>query len=147
MSDFLDLSGAEVRDFEPLPSGEYDATLIEIELTESSTLKPMVKVVFGISEEGYEGRKLYSQYVLRGNDDAKTKVVLGMFVGFLAACTGKDAEEIKAEGFDPSNLSDLIGSEIVLRVGPPDEGFDFNKVKGVKPAGTKVSPKATSGLL
>jgi hypothetical protein len=146
VSDYLDLSGAADVGFEPLPSGEYDATLIDVEYTKSSTDKPMVKVAFGISEEGYEGRKLFTQYVLVGKTPETTKTVLGMFVSFLSACTGEDTADIKAKGFDPADLQDLVGSEVVLRVGPPDEGFDFNKIKGVKPAGSKVTA-AAAGLL
>ena len=155
----LDLSGADNSGFEAMPSDEYNAITLSVELIETKggpdaklpAGSPMVKVGFAIQDEPYIGRQAFTNIVLVGADEAKTKKALGQFVNFVAAVTGEDAEQVKVSGFDLSDISSLAQKECVIRLGPPDTKFNpdntWNTVKGIKPAGTKGEGAAPHGLI
>lgn len=159
MSNVLDLTGADTSGFEAMESGEYNAITLSVEMQETKggenaklpAGSPMVKIGFAVQDEPYIGRQAYTNIVLIGTDDAKTKKALGQFVNFVAAVKGEDPETVKNEGFDLSDLSALVQRECVLRLGPPDTKFNpdntWNTVKGIKPAGTKGESAAPHGLL
>lgn len=154
MSNVLDLSGADSSGFDPIPAGEYDAIVYNAEMTETKggpnaklpAGSPMVKVEFRITEDEHKNRVAYTNYVLVGSDADRTAKALGGFVRFLVAL-GEDETKLKSKGFAYDKLSELNGKECVLRLGPPDPGYDFNSVKGVKAAGTKLAGSGTSGGL
>lgn len=50
--------------FEPLPAGSYAAKIDTCELTTSSTGKPMLKIVWSITEGEHAGRMLFDYVVL-----------------------------------------------------------------------------------
>lgn len=150
----LDLSGSDTSGFEPMPAGEYDAVVYNAEMTETKggpnaklpAGSPMVKVEFRITEDDYKNRVAFTNFVLVGTDDERTAKALGGFVRFLVAL-GEDEAKLKSKGFAYDKLAELNGRECVLRLGPPDPGYDFNSVKGVKAAGTKLAGSGTSGGL
>lgn len=155
----LDLTGADTTGFEEMETGEYNAITISVEMQETKggenaklpAGSPMVKVGFAIQDEPYIGRQAYTNIVLVGQDEAKTQKALGQFVNFVAAVTGEDADTVKSNGFDLSDLSSLVQRECVVRLGPADKKYNpentWNTVKGIKPAGTKGESPAPHGLL
>lgn len=159
MSSVLDLTGADTSGFEALPSDEYNALTISVELIETKggedaklpAGSPMVKIGFAIQDEPYVGRQAYTNIVLAGTDEAKTKKALGQFVNFVAAVKGEDPDTVKNEGFDLSDLTSLAQRECVIRLGPPDTRRNpdntWNTVKGIKAAGTKGESAAPHGLI
>ena len=59
--------GDVATDFEPLPSGQYYAKIVnpdDFTLTESQSGKPMIKVAWTVMEGEYEGRKVFDNIVL-----------------------------------------------------------------------------------
>ena len=59
----LDFSNVQSRD--PLPEGVYPASIAKVEQALSkSSGNPMLKVEFNIEADGYQGRKVWSNYVL-----------------------------------------------------------------------------------
>lgn len=160
MSNVLDLTGADTSGFEALPSDEYNALTISVEMTETKggpeaklpAGSPMVKVGFAIQDEPYIGRQAFTNFNLEGQDAAKKAKALGQFVNFVAAMKGEDPDKVKEEGFDLEDLTSLVQRECVVRLGPPDTKRNpdntWNTVKGIKAAGTKgESATAPHGLL
>lgn len=66
----LDFSNVPSR--EPIPDGLYPVTITKVEQVMSKTNKPMLKIEFEVQSEEYQGRKLFSNYVL--TDECKWKV-------------------------------------------------------------------------
>lgn len=67
----LDFSNVESRT--PLPEGVYDLEVSKVEMTTAkSSGNPMMKVEFRVLTDGFEKRKLFSNYVLTA--DAMWKV-------------------------------------------------------------------------
>lgn len=159
MADVLDLSGADTSGFEPVPPGSYNATVYEIEATETSGSGKlpagvtMIKVQFAIQDEPYENRRVFNNFVLPKPDEHENSArFMGTFVNFLKGL-GEDEDKLKAKGFDLSKLDSLVGKECVIRVRigkPTDEYPDpTNQLVGVKPAGSPVSGsgQSTAGVL
>lgn len=62
----LNFSGVSSR--EPLPEGLYELQVAKVEQTVSKASgNPMLKIEFNVLTEGYEGRKIWSNYVLTEN--------------------------------------------------------------------------------
>jgi hypothetical protein len=153
----LDLSGADTSGFEALPTGSYECTVYEAEMTEvrgggklpSGT--PMVKVQFRVKDgEEHAGHPIWTNYPLPDKNYENHAKTVGNFVNFLVAL-GYDAAKIKSKGFDTKNLSEIEGKECVVRVTreeyPKDSGDYTNRVKGVKPAGSAAASGGSGGLL
>ena len=61
----LDYNLEDVQsDFTALPAGTYDARIESAEITNSQTGKPMLKVVWDITDGEFAGRKLWDNGVL-----------------------------------------------------------------------------------
>jgi hypothetical protein len=146
MSNILDLSGADTSGFEPVPVGSYNATVYEVEASETTgTGKlpagvPMVKVQFAIQDEPYVNRRVFNNFVLpNASQHENSARFLGTFVNFLVG-VGEDEAKIKKSGFKMENLKDLEGRECVIRVkiGKTTEEYPDpqNQLVGVKPAGS-----------
>lgn len=154
----LDLSGADTSGFEALPTGAYDCTVYEVEMTEVSGSgklpagTPMVKVQFRVKEgEEHAGHPIWTNYPLPDKNYENHAKTVGNFVNFLVA-VGEDADKVKSKGFDQSKLGTLEGRECVVRVTreeyPKDSGDYTNRVKGVKPAGSaKGKAGSAPGLM
>lgn len=162
----LDLSGADLKGFDPIEPGRYNAEVVEMT---SDAVKnadgsgkmpagtPMIKVQFRITDEPYENRRVFVSYTVppKDYDEKKAAQMKGMIVRMFVAFGNKE-EDVLTKKFDP-DYEDYIGRTCVVVVGKeqkktrageliPDE-FN-NPVKGIKPAGSipEGSP-ATPGLL
>jgi len=152
----LDLSDA-TSGFEPIDAGSYNASVFEVERTETSGSGklpqgvPMIKVQFAIQDEGpAKGRRIFNNYPLPTNEQSQhAGLMQGNFVQFLVAL-GMDEKTLKTKGFDEKKLEDLVGKECVIRVAKePDsreghEGEWQNPVKGVKPEGSPTGQTGAS---
>lgn len=112
----LDFSNVTSRD--PLPEGVYEATVAKVDSVVSKTSgNPMLKVEFDIHAEGYEGRKIWGNYVLTEN------------------CMWKVAELFNALGLDTDAIveidtDDLIGLDCSLKIAQREyEGNIQNEIK------------------
>ena len=151
----LDLSGADTKGFEPIPAGSYNCTVFSAEMGETSGQgktpagTPKLNVRFRVSDDPYENRALWANYVIPPDDYEKAPQLKGMFVRFLTAL-GYDEKKIVSGKFN-LDLEDLAGRECVVTVkvepkfgGQPDEMT--NTVTGVKPAGSPTVGGAASRL-
>ncbi len=151
MADVLDLSGA--TGFQPIPAGSYNATIHTIEMVETKgggklpAGVKMVKVRFAVADEPHEGHALFTNYPLPTAAESENSArMLGSFVNFLSAATGIEEDKLKSKGFDIDKLSDLEGSEVVVRVAIQQyQDEDTNTVKGVKPAGSETGSSSSPG--
>ncbi|MEM4409566.1 MAG: DUF669 domain-containing protein [Candidatus Caldarchaeum sp.] len=142
----LDLSGADTTGFQPLPAGSYNASVYDIELSETRgggklpAGVPMVRVRFSVLDPPYEGRALFVNYPLPNADQSdNSSRLLGSFLNFLAAL-GENPDTLRKKGFDLRKLDELVGRECVVRVAVSEwDGEPTNTVRGVKPAGSPVS--------
>lgn len=145
MTEVLDLSGANMSGFDPIPSGSYPAVVFEINQVEveNDTGKlpvgtPGYNVQFAIDGGEFNNRRVFNRYWIPPSDydEAKRKNMTGMFARFLLAIgyTEKEVTGGKFK-FDPE---DAIGRECTLvvgvRPGDADKGYDAqNTVRNVKP--------------
>ena len=156
MSNVLDLSGADLTEFEALPSGQYNATIYEMEPVETAggpdaklpAGTPGFKIRFAIQDEPHVGRAVYSNYYIppAEYDAQKAAKMKGAFARFLIAI-GYHEKDVLSGKLKIDDLSDVGGRECVVIIGPPNlEGSTFNSVKGVKPAGSKGG-SSSGGLI
>ncbi|HEY1248463.1 MAG TPA: DUF669 domain-containing protein [Nitrososphaera sp.] len=140
MSPLLDLTDANTDGFEPLPQGRYQAEIFEITMDETSNPDgkvpkgtPLIKVQYKVTEEPYENRRLFQQFVVPPDTHEKSKRawMLGMIANFFMAM-GFDETEVKSANFDP-DLEDCKGRAVTITVSQrPYEGEMQNVVKGVR---------------
>lgn len=157
MSGPLNLSDADMKGFDPLEPGRYNAEVVEITMdavkNEGKTPigTPIVKFQFKITDEEYENRRVWTQFVVPPKDYDKSKAakMKGMLARTFIAL-GTPEEEVLSKNFDP-DFDDYKGVPCVVtlskepkqdRSGNVIEGEFNNPVKQVKPAGSEV---ATSG--
>jgi len=153
----LNLSDADMKGFDPLEPGRYNAEVVEMTMdavkntsgegkTPAGT--PMVKVQFKITDEEYENRRVWVTYVVPPKDYDKSKAakMKGMIARLFIAL-GVPEEEVLNKNFDP-DFDDFAGAPCVVSVGKEPkkdrnnniiEGEFNNPVKGVKPAGEAVT--------
>ena len=113
----LNLDFSNIPSREPLPEGVYPASIAKVEQVISSTGKPMLKVEFDIHSEGYEGRKVWGNYVLTENCMWKVKE--------LFSALGLDTEAIVDIDTD-----DLLGLSCNLKIAQREyEGTIQNEIK------------------
>jgi hypothetical protein len=145
MSEVLDLSGANLKGFDPIPSGSYPALVFEVEQVETSNPDgnlpvgtPGYNVQFKVDGGEYDNRRVFNRYWIPPSDydESKRKNMNGMFARFLMAIgyTEKEVTSGKFK-FDPE---DAIGREctVVVGVRPADEerGYEAqNNIRNVKP--------------
>lgn len=154
----LDLSNADMKGFDPLEPGRYNAEVVEITMdavkNEGKTPigTPIVKFQFKITDEEYDNRRVWTQFVVppKDYDKAKAAKMKGMLARTFIAL-GTPEEEVLAKNFDP-DFDDYIGVACVVTVGKEPkkdrqgntiEGEYNNPVKSVKPAGSEVASSAS----
>lgn len=167
MSGMLDLSGADTSGFEALPSATYEAEVFDVEPKETKGKTeqnpnaklpagvPMWNVQFRITEDGYENRRVFRQYVIApakidGKKYENKDKMDGALVRFLTAI-GYDEETVMGGKWEP-DFDDFNGracrvvvkKKIKYGTKPEDNEFD-NEVVGVKPPSDGTSD--TSDLL
>jgi hypothetical protein len=145
MSEVLDLSGANLKGFDPMPSGTYPAVVYEIEPCETTNPDgnlpvgtPGYNVQFKIDGGEYDNRRAFNRYWLPAADtdyDAKKRAtLLGMFSRFLLAIGYGEKEVTSGKfKFDPD---DAVGREcsVVLGIRPATEEYEAqNNVRNVRP--------------
>jgi len=147
----LDLSGADLTGFDPVPSGQYKVEVFEfkpVKIDKEDGKLPegtpgyavQLKVVGdteGAEGEDYEyfNRRVFTRFYLPGGDYDKSKAarMKGMFVKFLLA-VGYDEAEVTGGAFsvDPD---DVVDRECVATLGiqPEQGGYPAqNKVNSFK---------------
>jgi hypothetical protein len=160
----LNLSDADMKGFEAIDAGRYNAEVFEITMDATKgganakmpANTPMMKIQFKITDEGFENRRVWTQFVIppKDYDKVKAQKMKGMIARFFIAM-GTPEETVLGKDFDP-DFQDYIGLPCVCVVGKEPkkdrdtgdviEGEYNNPVKGVKPAGS-IAGAATSGLL
>lgn len=146
MANVLDLSNADLKGFEIIPSGWKDAVayeLTDVEV-ENDTGKlpvgtPGINVQFKIDGGEYDGRYLWNRYWFapKDYDPQKKRTLDGMFARFLLAC-GISEKEVTSGKFTLKN-EDLVGRELQINVGQYTyDGEKRNKINGTRPRGANV---------
>ena len=152
----LDLSGADLKGFEPVPAGSYPCRVYEASKGETGGQgklpagTPKLMVTFVVTEGEYESRRFWSNYSIPPADYEKAAQLKGMLVRFLTAL-GYDEKKLTSGKFN-LDVDDLVGRECVVtvKVEPRfggEEGEMTNAVSGVKPAGSKTTAGAGRGLV
>lgn len=156
----LDLSGADLKGFDALDAGRYDAEVVELSWDAVKNTDgqgkvpagtPMLKAQFRILEPKIDGevleqdRRAFTQYVNPPADyDPKKRATMqGMIARFFIAL-GFTEEEVKSKKFDP-DFETLKGTPAVVTLSkvqkygtkPEDDEWD-NKITGVRPAGSNT---------
>jgi Protein of unknown function (DUF669) len=145
----LNLSGADLKGFEPLPAGTYDASVYEVSMKETKGGDdaklpggtPMLNVQFKIDGGDYDNRRVFRSFIIApdkigGKKYEKKAMFDGMLARFFMAL-GYDESEVVSDDFDP-DFEDLVGKEcrVTLSVNPGNEDRGWapsNDVKAVRP--------------
>lgn len=119
---------SDVKPLEPIPDGDYEATLTAVELIEkkASTKAPYLKLEFTVQEEGeFQGRKLFRNASL--SPDSLWAYKQSMIA------LGSDPEIFEGE-LDPLEVAqDNIGNSCSLSVSQTEyEGRPQNKVNRIR---------------
>ena len=108
----VNLSGIEVKTFEPVPAGKYKAKLTDGEWRETGPNakkpgEPMYNAEFTIQEGEFEGRKVWTNSLFQETTLFRVK-------NFLEATGRYTAEQLDGElDFE---FSDLMGADVVMDV-------------------------------
>ena len=165
----LDLSGADLKGFEALDAGRYDAEVFEMiwDIVKNASGKgklpagtPMLKVQFKLlnpmigGETIDQDRRVFGQYPVPPKDYDKQKAaIMNGMIARLFIGLGDTEETVKSATFEP-DLQDYISRPCVVTIskdpkkdatGAIVEGEFNNPVKGVKPAGSGAG--INTGLL
>jgi hypothetical protein len=127
MVDYIDFSNTGM---EPVADGTYAATVSKMELKQSKAGNPMIKVEFTLSDEPYEGRKLFDNLSLLQNSLWATKRSLLRMGGDKETLSGRMTRETLQE-----LCGSLIGNDVMLKVTivtRADNGEDSNDVEVVE---------------
>lgn len=149
----LDLAGADMRGFDAIDSGRYDAKVGRAEWQytkggEDAKMPkgtPMLSIAFIIDEGEFEGRWVFSKYIIppANYDEKKAAGMKGAFARMLMAL-GYPEDQVTSGGFN-IDLDDLNERECNISVRKRQWEGDFvNDVTGVRP---RSSQTAESGLL
>jgi hypothetical protein len=151
----LNLSDADMKGFDPLEPGRYNAEVVEITMdavkNEGGKMPkgtPIVKFQFKITDEEYNNRRVWTQFVVPPKDYDKSKAakMKGMLARTFIAL-GTPEEVVLSKDFDP-DFDDYAGLPCVVTLGKEPkknrngdtiEGEYNNPVKSVKPAGSEVA--------
>lgn len=135
----LDLSGADLKGFDPIPAGTYDSTVVGVEAIEAENPDgklpmgtPGINVQFKIDGGPHDNRRVWNRYWMPGEgyDEEKKKKTLGMLARFLMAI-GYDESEVTGGSFKP-DIEDMINRDCKVTV-KVDREYNNNKVTNVKP--------------
>jgi hypothetical protein len=149
----LDLAGADMRGFDAIDSGRYDA---RVERAEWQYTKggddakmpkgtPMLSIAYVIEGGEFDNRWVFSKYITppAGYDEKKAAAMKGAFARMLMAL-GYPEDEVTSGTFN-IDLEDFVGRECNITVRKrPWEGDFVNDVTGVRP---RTEQTAESGLL
>jgi hypothetical protein len=162
----LNLQDADLKGFEALDPGRYNAEVFEVTMdavkNTSGTGKmpagtPMMKVQYKLlsnaagETQGIENRRAWQTFVIppESYDERKAQNMKGMIARFFIAL-GTPEEEVLSGSFDP-DFEDLKGLPCVVILGREPkkdmngnivEGEFNNPVKGVKKAGSIAGQEA-----
>lgn len=169
----LDLSGADLKGFEALDPGRYNAQIVKLENDAVKNASgqgkmpagtPMIKIQYKVLEPKINGevldqdRRVFQTLVIppKGYDSKKAATMNGMIARFFIAI-GVPEEKVLGKGFNPmEDPEQFYGNECVVTLGREPkkdaqgnviDGEYNNPVKGVKPAGTLVGSSAGGQLL
>lgn len=148
----LDLSGADLKGFEPVPAGSYACNIYAAEMGETGgggklpQGTPKLQITFVVTEGEYAKRRFWSNYVIPPDDYENAAQLKGMLVRFLTAL-GYDEKKITSGKFN-LDLEDLSGKPCVVTVKVEkryggEDGEMTNTVTGVKPEGSAVTGAAS----
>jgi hypothetical protein len=147
----LDLSGADLKGFDPVPAGTYDATVFSVEAIEAENPDgrlpmgtPGINVQFKIDGGPHDNRRVWNRYWMPSGeyDEDKRKKTLGMLARFLMAI-GYPEEQVTGGGFN-LDIEDMVNRDCKVTV-KVDREYNNNKVTNVKPRDAGASSQA--GLL
>lgn len=113
--------------FDPVPAGNYSATITSAELKETSTGGTMIKLRFDITGPTHEGRVVFGNINIR-NASTKAEEIGLQQLGDIARAVGLAAV---------SDTDQLVGQHLQIKVGirPAKDGYEAqNEVKGYKAA-------------
>lgn len=141
----LNLKDADLKGFDALPAGTYDAIVYEATMGETkggenSKLPagtPFVNVQFKIDGGEYDNRRVFTRYIIApAKIDGKVyehkKMMDGMLAKFFIAI-GYSENEVTGGSFAP-DLEDLAGRECAISLKTRDyNGALQNDVSAVKP--------------
>lgn len=162
----LNLSDADLKGFEALDAGRYDAEVFEIKWdatkggedakmpkgtplmrVQCRVLNPIIK-----GEPIDQDRRVFTQFVNppKDYDKKKSATMKGMIARFFIA-TGDTEEQVRSAKFEP-DFEDYKGRPVVVVLSkvqkygtrPEDDEWE-NKITGFKPAGSLTG--GNSGLL
>lgn len=156
----LNMSDADLKGFEPLPAGTYDAVVYEVTMKETKGSDgaklpagtPMLNVQFKIDGGEYDNRRVFRSFIIAPEKIGKDKYdKKAMFDGMLARffmAIGYEESEVVSDSFEPE-IEDLAGREcrVTLSVNPGNEERGWapsNDVKAVRP---RAEATAGSALL
>jgi hypothetical protein len=159
----LNLSDADLKGFEALEPGRYNATVFEMSMDAVKNTSgqgklpagtPMVKIQWRLTEDNQdsggnslENRRVFSTYPIppKEYDPKKAATMKGILARVFIAL-GDEEKDVLNNKFDP-DFEDYLGREAVITVSRtekrtadgqvvPDEWN--NRVTGVKPAGSGI---------
>ena len=145
----LNLSSAEMKGFEALPGGTYDAVVYDAQMdetkgSEGSVLPagvPVLNVQFKIEGGDYDNRRVFRRFIIapdkvNGKKYEHKAMMDGMIARFFIALGWSEDEVISAE-FEP-DLEDLKGKEcritVKYKAADDERGYPAsNDVSAVRP--------------
>ncbi len=147
----LDLSGADLSGFDPLPSAWYDAIVFEVthaEVENDTGKLPIgtegLSVRFKIDGGEHDGKSVWNRYWFAPAHYEKKAQLDGILARFLLAI-GYTEEEVKSGNFE-IKPEELEGRQCSVNVKKYTyDGMDRNRVNGVRPRGAVTTEGA--GLL
>lgn len=106
----LDLSGVkEQKGFEVLPAGKYVATCTNAELKDTASgTGQYIKIELTIKSGANEGRKLYTNFNVKNQNEQAVSIGLGQLKSFLTYSKYANPEKL-------SNINDLCGLTVGVK--------------------------------
>lgn len=135
MSDGIDwasLSKQAAAAFDPVPAGDYNATITECTATTASTGKPMLKAKFRINGGPHDGRIVFNNFTITADNPN----AMGFFFRHMKAL-GLDADFFATSPSMPKVADAMAGRPATITVGIRQyQGQDQNELKTIKPGGS-----------
>ena len=142
----LDLSGADLKAFDPIPAGRYAAEVFSAEWKNTRggdqaklpAGTPMLTIQFRITDAEYENRRVFGNWPIPAPDYENADKLKGSLVRTLVGL-GYDEDDVMSGNFD-IDFDDLRGREceVVVAIGDPHPTTKerSNNVRGVHPLGS-----------
>ena len=141
----LNLKDADLKGFDAIPAGTYDAVVYEASMGETEggenaklpKSTPYLNVQFKVEGGEFDNRRVFNKFIIApGKVDGKPyehkKMMDGMLAKFFMAI-GFSEEEVLGGSFDP-DLEDLNGRECRVTVKQREyNGSTYNDVSAVRP--------------